>query len=95
MKLIPSQLDFNWDEGNFKKNLDKHKVTMQEAEQLFFNTPLFLYDLPFTSEKRYKALGRSSKNRKLLAIFTLRNNKIRIISIRDMSRKERSEYERT
>jgi uncharacterized DUF497 family protein len=94
MKLIPSQLEFNWDDGNFNKNLDRHNVSTKEAEQLFFNTPLFLYGLPFTSEKRYKALGRSNANRKLLAIFTLRNGKIRIISIRDMSRKERNEYER-
>jgi len=95
MKLIPSPLEFDWDKGNFNKNLDKHNVTMQEAEQMFFNTPLFLYDPPFTSEKIYKALGRTNANRKLLAIFTLRNGRLRIISIRNMSRKERNEYEKT
>ena len=94
MELITSSLEFDWDEGNFKKNLDRHNVSIQEAEQVFFNTPLFLYDLPFTSEKRYKALGRCNKNRKLVAIFTLRKGKIRVISVRDMSRKERTEYEK-
>lgn len=95
MRLIPVPLEFDWDEGNLSKNLHKHNVTLQETEQMFYNKPLLLSDaLPFKSETRYKAFGRSNNNRKLLAVFTVRNNKLRIISIRDMSRKERSEYEK-
>ncbi len=97
MRLLDLPLVFDWDEGNLKKNIKKHNVGMQEAEQIFFNEPLILSDtnLRSSSEKRYKALGRTNNNRKLLAIFTLRNNKLRIISVRDMSRKERKEYENT
>ena len=94
MRLIPNPLEFDWDEGNLNKNLKEHSVSIQEAEQTFFNRSLLLSDiLLFTSEKRYKALGRSNSDRKLLAIFTVRNKKVRVISVRDMSRKERNEYE--
>ncbi|HUD06793.1 MAG TPA: BrnT family toxin [Candidatus Saccharimonadales bacterium] len=97
MRLLTLPLFFDWDEGNLSKNRKKHSVGMQEAEQIFFNKPLLLSDtnLHSTSEKRYKALGKTNDNRELLAIFTLRNNKLRIISIRDMSRRERKEYENT
>ena len=86
---------FDWDEGNLSKNLKKHNVNLQEAEQIFFNKPLLLSEdsVHSTSEVRYKALGKSDDNRKLLAIFTLRSGKLRVISIRDMSQKERSSYE--
>lgn len=95
MGLITLPIVFDWDEGNLMKNLKKHKVTLKEAEHVFFNRPLLLFEdnLHSTSEERYKALGKSSDNRKLLTVFTLRNGKLRVISIRDMSRKERSEYE--
>jgi uncharacterized protein len=97
MRLITQPFVFEWDEGNLNKNLYKHNVGLQEAEQVFFNKPLSLSEVIMysASEKRYKALGKTNDGRRLLAIFTLRNNKIRIISVRDMSRKERSEYEKT
>ena len=88
---------FEWDDGNSRKSADKHAVTQAEAEGVFFNDPLILVeDLRHSdSEKRFNALGKTSQNRLLHVTFTLRRNgtMIRVISARDMHRKERKFYE--
>jgi len=87
---------FDWDEGNSRKN-DKHGVSVAEAEQVFFNEPLLvLADRAHSVEEfRYHALGRTEGGRCLHITFTLRfdGTKIRVISARDMQRKERGFYE--
>lgn len=89
---------FDWDEGNARKN-DKHVVSMAEAEQVFFNAPLLLIaDTKHSQgEPRLHALGKTDEGRTLHITFTLRNagEKIRVISARDMHRKERTIYEQT
>jgi uncharacterized DUF497 family protein len=89
---------FEWDEGNKRKSADKHGVSQGEAEQVFFNEPLLRVDDPRHSdtEPRYHALGRTYVGRLLHITFTLRQNatKIRVISARDMHRKERMIYEK-
>lgn len=85
---------FNWDSGNSQKN-DKHGVTPAEAEQVFLNEPLLLLADPkhSSSEKRYHALGKTGEERRLHITFTVRGTLIRVISARDMHRKERAAYE--
>jgi uncharacterized DUF497 family protein len=87
---------FDWDEGNSRKSSDKHAVSQLEAEQLFANTPLIIMEDTKHSqmEPRYQALGQSNEGRPLFAAFTTREGgaKIRIISVREMSRKERAIY---
>ena len=89
---------FDWDEGNARKN-EKHGVSMAEAEQVFFNTPLLvLEDIKHSrKELRFHALGKTNKVRFLHITFTLRDadEKIRVVSDRDMHRKERAIYEKT
>lgn len=89
---------FNWDNGNARKN-DKHRVSMAEAEQVFFNDPLLLItDTKHSqAEPRIHALGKTDEGRTLHITFTLRNEgeMIRVISARDMHRKERTIYEQT
>lgn len=89
---------FNWDEGNIRKN-DKHGVSMAEAEQVFFNEPLLVIEDTKHSqvECRFHALGKTNEGRTLHITFTLRNagDSIRVISARDMHRKERDIYEQT
>jgi len=88
---------FDWDEGNARKN-EKHGVSMAEAEQVFFNIPLLvLEDMKHSRmEPRFHALGKTDKVRLLHITFTLRGagEKIRVISARDMHRKERAIYEK-
>ena len=93
MKL-PVPLSFDWNKGNIDKNWQKHKVHFKEAEEDFLNKPLsLLRDIKHSqSEERYIALGITNQKRKLHIVFTIRNNKIRIISARNQSKKERKLY---
>jgi len=87
---------FDWDAGNARKN-EKHGVSSAEAEQVFFNAPLLLVEDTRHSagEPRFHALGKTDDGRLLHITFTLRSagQKIRVISARDMHRKERTIYE--
>jgi hypothetical protein len=88
---------FQWDAGNSRKSVDKHGVSQNEAEQVFFNEPLLVLADQHHShtEPRYNALGHTDDHRRLHVTFTLRQQDrlIRVISARDMHRKERSRYE--
>jgi uncharacterized DUF497 family protein len=87
---------FEWDDGNARKN-EKHDVSTAESEQIFFNAPLLMLADPKHSagERRFHALGKTDQGRLLHIAFTLRHAgaKIRVISARDMHRKERVIYE--
>ncbi|MGC9952907.1 MAG: BrnT family toxin [Rhizomicrobium sp.] len=88
---------FEWDTGNARKSVDKHGVSQAEAEQVFFNVPLLVaVDARHSdAEARFHALGKTDTDRRLHITFTLRaeGTMIRVISARDMSRKERSAYD--
>jgi uncharacterized protein len=89
-------IGFEWDQGNARKN-EQHGVSMAEAEPVFFNAPLVV--LPDTkhseAEPRFHALGKTNEGRRLHSSFTLRDGAqfIRVISAREMHRKERVIYE--
>lgn len=85
---------FQWDAGNLEKNWISHQVTPAECEQVFFNQPLIAADDPAHSalERRFFVLGQSDAGRLLFVVFTLRDTLIRVISARDMSRRERKVY---
>ena len=85
---------FDWDSGNAEKNRAKHGVTQAECEQVFFNAPLVAAaDAAHSGqEARFFVLGQTDAGRLLFEAFTLRGTRIRVISARDMSRKERSIY---
>lgn len=86
---------FDWDLGNVEKNWFKHKVSPVECEQVFFNEPLIILDDPKHSvqEKRYAAFGRTDTGKLLVVIFTKRKMLLRVISARNMNRRERKFYE--
>ena len=96
MLIFRNVVGFDWDDGNARKSQDKHGVSQAEAEQVFFNEPLIVRaDVRHSiQEPRFHALGRTDQNRLLHITFTLRDNgtKIRVISARPMSRKERRIY---
>lgn len=95
MNLFEIQ-DFDWDLWNIVKNVDKHQVENKECEDVFFNQPqLVEFDEKHSlNEKRYKILGLTDRGRELIVVFTIRNNKIRIISARDSSKKEKLQFEK-
>lgn len=94
MKEYPEISGFDWDEGNKDKNL-AHGVQNWECEQIFFNEPLVVLNDPKHSiaEDRSAAFGRTEGGRRLVVIFTMRRSKVRVISARDMNKKERQFYE--
>jgi len=96
-KLLLECNGFEWDDGNRDKNLLKHQVTNTESEQIFFNQPLIVHfdGKHSQSENRFYALGHTDTGRMLFVVFTIRDKKIRVISSRDMSRKERAIYRET
>ena len=87
---------FQWDEGNARKSADKHGVTQAEAEQVFIGEPLLVVrdEGHSGNEERFHALGATHAGRRLHIAFTLRleGTLIRVISARDMHRKERAIY---
>ncbi len=94
MNILDAVEGFDWDQGNRDKNRRKHNVSNTECEEPFFNQPLRVADDIGHSqgESRYYALGRTNAGRLLFVVFTIRQNMIRVISARDMSRKERESY---
>ena len=87
---------FQWDRYNIQKNLEKHDVTPVESEQAFLNRPLIVVeDVEHSQdEERFYALGKTDQDRRLFIAFTIRNKLIRVISSRDMNKKERKIYEK-
>ena len=85
---------FEWDGGNKTKNWLKHKILWQECEDIFFNKPLLIYpDIEHSDkEERYHALGHANNGKFLFISFTIRRDRIRVISAREMNRKERKIY---
>jgi uncharacterized DUF497 family protein len=94
-KIFEPFTGFQWDRGNTDKNLVKHDVQNWECEQVFFNKPLLVLDdsRHSVSEKRWAAFGKTDAGRFLVVIFTNRNNLIRIISARNMNKREREFYD--
>jgi len=85
---------FEWDAGKAPKVETRHRVTTGECEQVFFHEPLLIApDAPHSlTEERWAAWGRTAEGRALAVVFTLRQDRIRPISARDMNRKERQRY---
>lgn len=93
---LPKPVAFEWNKGNIDKNLKKHNVTNKEAEEVFSDKRIKTFENIKHSQKeeRFTVLGITEKGRKLYLSFTIRGQKIRVISARDQSKKERRLYEK-
>lgn len=90
---FPEIIIFDWDEFNKEKNKIKHNVTQTECEEVFLNDPVYFDDEKHSQrEKRYLAYGEATNGKLLTIVFTVRNDKIRVISARNQSKKEREVY---
>ena len=89
-------IGFDWDDANAHKNWERHQVTPEEAEDVFFNEPLVVRsDIRHSKlEKRYYVLGHTDAGRRLFIVFVVRRKIIRVISARDMNRNETETYGR-
>jgi len=95
--IIRKPIEFLWDEGNQQKNWLKHKVKTKECEEVFLDDQKKIAKDKFhsKSEPRFILLGKNKKMRLIYLIFTTRSKKIRVISARDINKKERKLYEKT
>ena len=97
MKLVVRGLrGFDWDTANWRKSELKHGVAAAEAQEVLLNDPLCQVDTRHSDvEQRYVALGVTNEGRRLFVSLTVRQSRVRIISARPMSRKERAIHEET
>ena|ERR1051325_8627361 len=93
--MIEEWEGFDWDEGNSEKSRRKHGITMEECESAFLTEPNLVYEdhSHSTQELRFKMLSKTESGKPLFVVFTIRGNRIRVISARKMSRRERAQYE--
>lgn len=93
-KILEQCTGFDWDQGNTNKNYLSHDVTDSECEEVFFNRPFIVSndEKHSTLENRYYILGRTDQSRFLFISFAIRNTLIRVISARDMTKREEKKY---
>ena len=92
---IPGHIEgLHWDDANRDKNWERHRVAWQECEEVFLNFPLFTYPDAKHSEResRHVAYGQTNSLRLLFVVFTIRGSNIRVISARNMNKRERKLY---
>lgn len=93
---LPQPLEFEWDEANKNKIWIKHKVSIEECEEAFAEEQIFIQpdELHSAKEDRNILIGRTKKSNFLFIVYTLRKNKVRVISARNMHKKEKIFYEK-
>ena len=87
-------MDFECDENKAKANLAKHKVSFDEAKTVFVD-PFYVdfYDPDHSAdEERYVIIGESQQGRLLVVSYTERQQKTRLISAREATRREKDAY---
>jgi uncharacterized DUF497 family protein len=87
-------VDFEWDPDKAASNLRKHGVRFAEAVTVFECDAALTMSDDEPDEERSVALGTGSLGRVLVVSYTTRGNRIRIISARKATLRERAEYER-
>jgi uncharacterized protein len=87
-------VEVEWDPDKAAKNLQKHGVRFAEAATIFEDDALLTMTEEHPYEERFIALGTGSLGRTLVVVYTVRGERLRIISARKATRAERAEYER-
>ena len=88
-------LTFEWDDAKAASNVEKHDVTFEEASTVFKDSLSLTISDPLHSadEPRFVTVGESAERAVLVVVHTQRDTKIRVISAREATRKERRDYE--
>jgi uncharacterized DUF497 family protein len=85
--------DFEWDADKAAANAAKHGVTFEEATTVFLDLD-YLLIRDVLEPERFVAIGMSSQARVLFVVHCERGQRLRIISARRATRRERETYER-
>ncbi len=88
-------LTFEWDPAKAVANVEKYGVSFEEAVTVFQDPLAKVHPDPdhSGSESREILIGHSAHRHLLLVAFTDRQGKIRLISARKVTRRERRDYE--
>lgn len=88
-------MKFEWDDNKYEINLKKHGISFEEASTVWTDGLALIAPDPEHSltEEREWIIGESYKGRLLIVVYTMRNDKIRIISARLVTKNERKQYE--
>ena len=88
-------LEFEWDPNKATSNLQKHGVDFEEASTVFRDPLSTTVVDPDHSlgEERLVIFGTSVRGRVLAVMYTERPGRVRIISAREATRRERGAYE--
>ena len=94
-RSVPMRVDFEWEAVKADANARKHRVGFEEALTEFADPLARLFDDPDHSarEQREIIVGHSTQQRLLLVSFTERDARIRIVSARAATKRERHDYE--
>ena len=84
-------MTFEFDEQKSKRNKEKHGIDFVEAQRIWEDPEVVMIPAKTISESRYLLIGKYD-NSIWSAIFTLRNQKIRIISVRRSRKNEEEIY---
>ena len=95
MERLYHILEFEWDSGNLDKSFKKHGVSPKESEEVFLdeNVRIAKSIKSPLQEERHIAIGKTGSAKILFIVFTIREEKIRVISARMANKKEREVYE--
>lgn len=93
--ILPEPIVFEWDKGNEKKNWKKHNVSIEAEDVFYYEKRLLLNDIKHSDEdeERYVLFGKTNQGKMLFIVFTIRKNKVRVISARKADKKEVKFYE--
>ena len=96
MVILPKPITFEWDKGNSDKNWIKHKIADKEREEPFFDQQKkIIEDVRHSeNEQRFLLFGQTKLSRLVVIVFTIRHNRVRVISARNINKKEKTIYEK-
>lgn len=96
MNVLPDPITFQWDSANRDKNYIKHDVSNAEIEEAFYDQhkKILKDKIHSAGEERYRIIAKTNTHRLLFIVFTIGNSQIRVISARDLNKKEMYLYEK-
>lgn len=84
--------EFEWDDANESHIWDRHRVEPFEAEEAFDDPDGYTYPARREGEHRAVLVGETLRGRLLAVVYTIRRDRIRVVTARDANRWERSRY---
>jgi uncharacterized DUF497 family protein len=86
-------IEYEWDEDKARTNLGKHNVDFADAIGVLEDDEALTFSEEAFAEERFITIGQDALERILVVVYTWRGERIRIISARKATPRERKQYE--